>query len=52
MLQADLEMMVETGGRERNDDEYRALFEAAGFTLTRVIPVGGSTFAIYEGVPG
>lgn len=52
VLQADLEMMVETGGRERNDDEYRALFEAAGFTLTRVIPVGGSTFAIYEGVPG
>lgn len=35
---ADLNMLVLTGGRERTEDEFRALLEAAGFTLTRIIP--------------
>lgn len=34
----DMEMMVVTGGRERTEEEYRGLLEAAGFTLVRVIP--------------
>jgi O-methyltransferase domain/Dimerisation domain len=34
----DLHMMVVTGGRERTEAEYRALFARAGFQLTRVIP--------------
>jgi hypothetical protein len=34
----DLEMVVMTGGRERTADEFRSLFDRAGFTLTRVIP--------------
>ena len=34
----DLEMVVMTGGRERTADEFRRLFDRAGFTLTRVIP--------------
>jgi hypothetical protein len=34
----DLEMAVMAGGRERTADEFRALFDRAGFTLTRVIP--------------
>lgn len=34
----DLEMLVVTpGGRERTEAEYRAMFAAAGFTLTRTI---------------
>jgi hypothetical protein len=35
---SDLEMLVRAGGRERTEAEYRALFAAAGFRLTRVIP--------------
>jgi hypothetical protein len=31
-------MMLHPGGCERTEAEYRALFEAAGFQLTRVIP--------------
>ncbi|MBF6331572.1 methyltransferase [Nocardia transvalensis] len=34
----DLEMLVNSGGRERTEAEYRALLDAAGFTVTRVIP--------------
>jgi ubiquinone/menaquinone biosynthesis C-methylase UbiE len=33
----DLNMLVMTGGRERTAAEYRALFEAAGFDLNRII---------------
>lgn len=34
----DLEMLLMPGGRERTEEEFRALFTRAGFTLTRVIP--------------
>ena len=27
-----------TGGRERTEEEFRALFERSGFTLTRIVP--------------
>ena len=33
----DLEMMVLVGGLERTEDEYRRLFAAAGFDLSRII---------------
>jgi hypothetical protein len=33
----DLEMLVMPGGKERTADEYRALFAAAGFELTRLV---------------
>ena len=46
----DLNMLVMTGGRERTEAEYRRLFEAAGFRLTRVIPTE-SDFKLIEGVP-
>lgn len=45
----DVQMLALTGGRERSKVEYRALFAAAGFTLTRVIPTQ-SGFSIIEGV--
>ena len=48
---ADLEMLVMTeGGRERTETEYAALYTAAGFRLSRVVPTE-SAFAIVEGVP-
>ena len=34
----DLNMLAMTGGKERTASEYAALFEKAGFKLTRVIP--------------
>jgi hypothetical protein len=34
----DLEMLVMPGGRERTEEEFRALFQRAGFELTRVVP--------------
>jgi SAM-dependent methyltransferase len=46
----DLRMLATTGGRERSAAEYRALFEAAGLTLTRIIPLR-SGFNVIEGVP-
>ena len=34
----DLAMMVLPGGMERTEDEYRQLFQRAGFRLTRIVP--------------
>ena len=40
MLESDVEMLVLSyGGRERTDAEYGALLGAAGFEVTRLIPV-------------
>jgi hypothetical protein len=35
----DLHMLVLFGSRERTEDQYRALFDAAGFRLTTIIPL-------------
>jgi hypothetical protein len=45
----DIEMMLLPGGTERTEAEYRELFAAAGFRLTRVIPTA-SPASIIEGV--
>jgi hypothetical protein len=45
----DLEMMLSPGGLERTEDEYRELFAAAGFELTRIIPTA-SPMSVIEGV--
>lgn len=45
----DINMLLMTeGGRERSSEEYRALYEVAGFELTRIIPVHNQ-FAVIEG---
>lgn len=46
----DLEMLVLNYGRERTEAEFRELYEAAGFRLTRVVPTT-SPLSIIEGVP-
>jgi len=46
----DLNMLVMTGGRERTEQEYRDMFRAAGFRLTKVIPTP-TGFSWLEGVP-
>ncbi len=45
----DLEMMLSPGGLERTEDEFRELFAAAGFELTRIIPTA-SPMSVIEGV--
>jgi hypothetical protein len=45
----DLQMLTVLTGKERTEEEFRALYAAAGLQLTRVIPTG-SMFSIVEGV--
>jgi 16S rRNA G1207 methylase RsmC len=46
----DLHMLaVNSGGRERTEAEYRALFEKAGFKLTRIVPKQDE-ISILEGI--
>jgi hypothetical protein len=46
----DLNMLVSPGGQERTREEFAALFAAAGFTLTDVIPTADPA-SIIEGAP-
>jgi SAM-dependent methyltransferase len=48
---SDINMMVNVGGRERTDSDFAELFEAAGFKLTRNVPVDGSLASVLEGHP-
>jgi ubiquinone/menaquinone biosynthesis C-methylase UbiE len=45
----DLEMLLSPGGLERTGEEFRSLFAAAGFELTRIIPTA-SPMSVIEGV--
>lgn len=45
----DMIMLLMTGGRERTEEEYRALLRSNGFELTRVIPTP-SLLSIIEAV--
>ena len=46
----DIEMMAMPGGRERTEAEFRALFEKAGFRLTKIVPTQ-SPLSVVEAVP-
>ncbi len=45
----DLTMMLIPGGRERTEDEYRQLYDQAGFDLRRIVPTS-TEISIIEGV--
>ena len=52
----DLNMLVVTGGKERNEREWRTLLETTGFALRHVYPVNGDVImtrnvAILEAEP-
>ena len=52
VLHIDLQMLVNLGGRERTEAEYRALFAASGFRLTAAMPLGeAGGYNVFEGVP-
>jgi hypothetical protein len=44
----DLHMLLIPGGKERTENEYRKLFERAGFELARIVPTG-TEVSIVEG---
>ena len=46
----DLEMLLMPGGRERTEEEFRVLFERAGYTLTRIVPTQ-SPLSVIEARP-
>jgi len=51
-LLSDVNMIIRTGGCERTEAEYRALYEGAGFRITRAIPTASPTgITIIEGKP-
>jgi hypothetical protein len=45
----DLTMMLIPGGKERTEDEYREVYDRAGFDLVRVVPTSAEV-SIIEGV--
>jgi hypothetical protein len=38
IVSTDLNMLVNAGGQERTETEFRALLDAAGLTVTRIVP--------------
>lgn len=44
----DINMLAMTGGRERTEKEFAALFDQAGLQLSRVIPTHSPLFSIVE----
>ena len=46
----DLEMLIFPGGHERTESQFRELFAAAGWRITRIIPTPAG-ISIVEGVP-
>ncbi len=45
----DLTMMVSPGGLERTKEEFRVLFEGAGFRLARIVPTAAQV-AVVDGI--
>jgi hypothetical protein len=45
----DLAMLAIPGGEERTENEYRRLYAAAGFRLTRIVPTTAEV-SVIEGV--
>jgi hypothetical protein len=45
----DIEMLLLPGGKERTAEEFRAIFDRAGFRLTKVVPTA-SPLSVVEAV--
>jgi hypothetical protein len=42
----DCNMLVATGGRQRSEAEFRSLYQAAGFRLTKIVPTAARVSVI------
>jgi hypothetical protein len=47
----DVNMLVVSGGRQRSEEEFRSLYDAAGFALTRIVPTQNPMICLIEGAP-
>jgi len=47
----DLEMLVTTGGRERTEEEFRALLACSGFDLVEINPTPEGVFVLEARIP-
>jgi SAM-dependent methyltransferase len=47
----DVNMLVCTGGRQRSESEFRALYEAAGFALAQIVRTASPAVSLIEGLP-
>jgi SAM-dependent methyltransferase len=47
----DVNMLVVAGGRQRSEAEFRSLYEAAGFTLEKIVPTLNPGLCLVEGLP-
>jgi SAM-dependent methyltransferase len=45
----DVNMLVSTGGRQRSEAEFRALYASAGFELARIVPTP-ARLSLIEGI--
>jgi hypothetical protein len=43
-------MLINTGGRQRSESEFRALYEASGFRLTKIVQTPARV-SVIEGAP-
>lgn len=48
--QVDLEMLAVVGGRERTAAEFEELLAAAGFSISRILPLQGLPWSVIEAV--
>ena len=48
---SDLVMLVISGGKERTEEDFRALYERAGFCLTKIVPTKAG-ICVIEGTKG
>jgi SAM-dependent methyltransferase len=47
----DVNMLVVAGGRQRSEAELRSLYDAAGFSLTKIVPTASPAVSLIEGTP-
>lgn len=47
----DVNMLVVAGGRQRSESEFRSLYDAAGFSLTKIVPTASPALSLIEGTP-
>jgi hypothetical protein len=52
VLLLDMEMLVNFGGIQRTEAEFRALFAGVGLQFSAVVPLGDAAqFTVFEGTP-
>jgi len=51
MFYTDMNMLVNSGGRERTESRFRAMLEETGFAVRSVSPRAAGPLSLIEAVP-